>query len=316
MKHNLGRLRLGTRTFHVYSPRTKDIDWKSPLRTLGVRKPMSLGVGLLTLGFFVTFPFWFKQPLPPSYSQDRSEDLPAPVRGDSYQEPQTTPQTSIQSNRSPPPIAVHSIVDSVPKSGLTDNFPQSLKINGFAEPFRLVAWGARTVSFLRVRVYNVALYIPESRYQVLPTFCLSNVDSDPWPALIRSYPSPLLLRIIPVRNTDYAHLRDGFIRSTTVRLNKYPDDDDRKAAVDDSVAKFRALFPKSKLKKGDVWTIVLRGPELRLFAGENMEEELGTVRNDDLARGLISAYLVGSNVVSPDLQQKLKEKLIEIAEQM
>jgi hypothetical protein len=129
------------------------------------------------------------------------------------------------------------------------------------------------------------------------------------------YPYPLILRIIPVRNTDYAHLRDGFVRSTQARLTKYADDDPRKTAVDESVAAFKALFPKSKLKKGEVLTVVQVGPELRLFAGDKMEEDLGVVKNDDLARGLMSAYLVGDSVVAPDLQKKLKKKLLEIAEE-
>jgi len=224
----------------------------------------------------------------------------------------------VQSN--PPPsnsMGIRSVVDTIEprRIGVTDNFPDTLKVHGFAQPFRLVAWGVRAVSFLRIQVYNVALYIPESQYDVLPTYSLSNVDSDPWPAMIRTLSYPLLLRIIPVRNTDYAHLRDGFVRSTQARLVKYEDDDVRKTGVDESIIAFKALFPKGKLKKGEVLTVVQVGPELRLFAGEAMEEDLGAVKNDDLGRGLMSAYLLGDKVVSPDLQKKLKKKLLEIAEQ-
>jgi hypothetical protein len=212
---------------------------------------------------------------------------------------------------------VKSVVDSVAepkKTGRTDNFPDTIEVNGIR--FRLVAWGVRTVSFLRVQVYNVALYIPESEFDVIPTYVLSNAESEPWPALIRMFSHPLLLRIIPVRNTDYAHLRDGFIRSTQTRLTKYTEDDPRKELVDESITAFKALFPKSKLKKGEVLSIVQTGAELRLLAGDDMEEDLGSVKNDDLARGLMSAYLVGDNVVSPDLQKKLQKKLLEIAEQV
>jgi hypothetical protein len=96
-------------------------------------------------------------------------------------------------------------------------------------------------------------------------------------------------------------------------LVKYADDDVRKTAVDESIIAFKALFPKGKLKKGEVLTVVQVGPELRLFAGAAMEDDLGAVKNDDLGRGLMSAYLLGDNVVSPDLQKKLKKKLLEIA---
>ena len=56
------------------------------------------------------------------------------------------------------------------------------------------------------------------------------------------------------------------------------------------------------------------GPELRLFVGDSMEEGLGSVKNDDLARGLMGAYLVGDKVVSPDLRKKLDQKLQQIAQ--
>jgi Chalcone isomerase like len=178
--------------------------------------------------------------------------------------------------------------------------------------FRLVAWGVRTVSFLRVQVYNVGLYIPESEYAVLPTWSLT-ADGEPWTSLVRIYSYPLILRIIPVRNTDYAHLRDGFVKSTVSRLKKYDEGDTRKDLVDESVVKFKALFPKGKLRKGEVLSIMQQGPELKLYARENMEELFGGVRNDDLARGLMSAYLIGDNVVSPDLRKKLKQKILQIA---
>jgi hypothetical protein len=273
--------------------------------------------GLLTLTFFITFPLWFKQPLPSSYNDPGNEDLPAPVRGDTRAQMQkaVTQGAQVQSG-SPPkdnPIILKSVEES-PKSAKTDNFPETIEVEGIKEKFRLVAWGVRTVSFLRIQVYNVGLYIPESQVDVLPTYSLSDAGGDPWPALIRIYSYPLLLRIIPVRNTDYAHLRDGFVRSTQSRLTKYADEDVRKGLVEDSVTMFKALFPKSKMKKGEVLSIVQKGPELRLYGGDHMEEDMGSVKNDDLARGLMSAYLVGDNVVSPDLKKKLSAKLTEIAD--
>ena len=273
--------------------------------------------GLLTLAVFMSFPFLFKQPLPPNYNNPQNEDLPAPVRGDTRAQMQKSLAQGAQVQSGSAPKDTSIILRSVqetPKVAKTDNFPEVLEVEGFPEKFRLIAWGVRTVSFLRVQVYNVGLYIPESQYAVLPTYSLSDAGADPWPAMIRIYSHPLLLRIIPVRNTDYAHLRDGFVRSTQSRLTKYPDEDQRKALVEDSVTMFKALFPKSKMKKGEVLSIVQRGPELRLYSGDDMEENMGSVKNDDLARGLMSAYLVGDNVVSPDLKKKLNRKLAEIAD--
>jgi hypothetical protein len=284
------------RTIHTTPPRQNNIDWKGPFRTLGIRNPLSLAGGGLALTFFLTFPFWFKQPLPPS-TTSQNDDLPAPVRG-------------VRSADSSPSIAVRSVVDN---PNPTQNFPEMIEWNG--QRFRLVAFGLRTISFLRFKVYNVGLYIPEREYSVLPTHSLSHVDSEPWSTLIRIYSYPLLLRIIPVRDTDFSHLRDGFVKSTMSRLRRYPDGDERKDNLEESIVKFKSLFPKAKLKIGEVLSIVQSGPELRLIVGDDMQEDLGGVRNDDLARGLMSAYLVGANVVCPDLQKNLADKILQIAEE-
>jgi Chalcone isomerase like len=309
LRHSLSRL-TRRRQFHSTLPHRDSIDWKGPLRTLGIRNPYSLAAGGLALTFFLTFPFWFKQPYYPSQSTlSQNDDLPAPVRGSLNNEP-----PRIQSG--PPPsksvTANSAIDDPVKTSDTSSSFPDTLELDG--DRFRLVAWGVRTVSFLRVQVYNVGLYVPESQYAILPTYALSDSDSDPWPSLIRIFSVPLLLRITPVRNTDYTHLRDGFIRSTMSRLDKYDEGDERKAFLENSVTTFKTLFPKSKLKKGEILTIVQKGPELRLYHGHRMEESLGSVKNDDLARGLMSAYLVGDKVISPDLQKKLRAKVLEIAD--
>lgn len=300
-------LRQCVRSVYTTPPRYSDIDWKSPIRTLGIRNPYSLAAGGLALTFFITFPLWFRQPIPTNTTPSQNDNLPAPVRG--------SKEGAIVESGPPPPSIQNA---TVTRSSIdlpippTENFPEALEVEG--ERFKLVAWGVRTVSFLRVQVYNVGLYVPESQYAVLPTFGLSSVDSDPWPAMIRIYSYPLLIRIIPVRNTDYAHLRDGLIKSTVARLTKHPENDQSKVAVDDSILKFKALFPKGKLKKGEVLTIMQKGPELKLFTGVDMHENLGGVKNDDLARGMMSAYLVGENVVSPDLKRKLKQKVLQIAE--
>jgi len=301
-------LRQCLRSIHTTPRLYSNVDWRSPLRTLGIRSPYSLAAGSLALTLFLTFPLWFIHPGPRSATHSQNDDLPAPVRG-------TSAGPYVQTSQ-PPAVnpVLRSVESVVPVKGATDNFPETLEIAG--ERFKLVAWGVRTVSFLGIQVYNVGLYIPEAQFEVLPTYALSNVGTEPWSSLIRMFSYPLLLRIIPVRNTDYAHLRDGFIRSTTHRLKKYSEEDVRKQLVEESIQKFKGLFPRAKLRKGEVLSIVQCGPELRLFVGDGMEEDLGSVKNDDLARGLMSAYLVGDNVVSPDLRKRLDQKMRQIAQRI
>lgn len=295
-------LRQCLRSIHPSPPRYSTAPWKAPFQNIRVRSPYSAIAGAVALTFFISFPLWFRQVPRPSSTPSQNDDLPAPVRGDARVQSTTPPTNSVE---------IRSIIDSPPKP--LENFPELIEMEG--QRYRLVAWGVRTVSFLRIQVYNVGLYIPEKEYQVLPTYALSHVDMEPWSTFIRIFAYPLILRIIPVRNTDYAHLRDGFIKSATSRLKKYPEGDERKDLVETSITKFKALFPKSKLKRGEVLSIMQDGAELRLFAGENMQEDWGAVKNDDLARGLMNAYLTGENVVSPDLQRKLRTKVLQIADQ-
>jgi Chalcone isomerase like len=303
LRHSLRQFH---RPIHTTPPRRAPaIDWKGPLRTLGIRKPFSLGAGALSLAFFLTFPFWFKQPLPANYNQRQNDDLPAPVRGT---------QTPKAQAAAPPSNSVDltSTVDE-PVAKETDNFPEILEIEGIPEPFHLVAWGVRTVSFLRIQVYNVGLYIPESQYAVLPTYALSDGDTNPFPAMTGMYTCPLLLRIIPVRNTDYVHLRDGFVKSAVQRLPEYDAVDDRRRRMAVSIGKFKGLFPKSKMKKGEVLSVLKWGPDLHLYTGDGMKGHLGQVTDDAFAQALMGAYLVGDDVVSSNLLNNLEKKLFEIA---
>src|ERR1700737_89776 len=140
-------VRLGIRSFHQSDFRRSDIDWKGPLRTLGIRKPYSLGAGLVTLAIFITFPFWFKQPLPPSYNQSRDEDLPAPVRGDTRAQIQQAIAQKSRVETKPPPkdsFETRSVDDTIlaKPAGATDTFPKTSKMYGFPEPFVLFALAA------------------------------------------------------------------------------------------------------------------------------------------------------------------------------
>ena len=297
-------IRQSLRSLHTTRPLHKDapqVTWKTPFKSIRLRSPKSFAAGIVAATLFITFPLWFKQPLPADLRPSKANrPLPPPVRGGPHAEGSASASASVQ---------LKSVEE--PRS-TTENFPDFLEVE--EKKFRLVAWGVRTVSFLRIQVYNVGLYIPETEYNVLPTYSLSHISAnDPFSILIRIFSYPLLLRIIPVRNTDFAHLRDGFVRSTTQRLGKV-DDPAEKEAIDRATVEFKKLFPGGKLKKGEVLSVLQWGPEVRLYVGGGMEEDLGAVKNDEFARGLMGAYLVGENVVSPDLLRKLRAKVKAIAE--
>ena len=106
------------------------------------------------------------------------------------------------------------------------------------DEYVLVGHGIRTVSFLRVQVYVVGLYVhiddlpvierrlqrpqppPPPPVEEVPTPTPTTPTTPTTPPSPPHLPSAALappvrsmLRITPVRNTDWAHLRDGFVRA-------------------------------------------------------------------------------------------------------
>lgn len=190
-------------------------------------------------------------------------------------------------------------------------------------PFVLVASGVRTVSFLRVQVYVAALYVEESSFAKFASSSAASSGAQTAEDLMnRAIESGVaaVVRIVPVRNTDFAHLRDGFTRAIQQRRKnqrKAASEEQRSQSAEDQEAveealaeatqRFKESFPKTSLKKGEELDIVLRstsaggGVDVAL---EHKGEILGRVpydprgRNVDIARLLLGAYLAEKDPVS------------------
>lgn len=158
----------------------------------------------------------------------------------------------------------------------------------------LVGNGIRTVSFLGIQVYVVALYVATSSLPTLQQKLLQSLDlpssattatlperetlrqkllSDPgsiefFSALLDSRGHSGIrtaIRIIPTRGTDYPHLRDGWVRGIQGKTQLHPEiyDDD---AFLDSISRFKALFGgKGGVPKGRA-LILTRDENGALFA--------------------------------------------------
>lgn len=88
-----------------------------------------------------------------------------------------------------------------------------------ADSLVLLASGVRTVSFLRVQVYVAALYVLERPFEDFMKSqgnaggSSSSGDGESLEQTMRQALEagvPMVLKIVPVKNTDFAHLRDGF----------------------------------------------------------------------------------------------------------
>lgn len=106
-------------------------------------------------------------------------------------------------------------------------FPKTFEIAGSS--YQLLGLGVRTVTLLSFHVYAVGIYIAEAdkpkAKAILSGFGEAGEDlekalMDPNIGMeavtkILENNVRILLRIVPVRKTDFGHLRDGFVRAVT-----------------------------------------------------------------------------------------------------
>ncbi|KAK6544460.1 Altered inheritance of mitochondria protein 18 mitochondrial [Orbilia ellipsospora] len=178
--------------------------------------------------------------------------------------------------------------------------------NQVLEEYTYVGHGIRTVSFLSIQVYVVALYVATSSLPALQQQLLKSLDV-PSSATTATLPereslksnllsengsidffSTLLdardhdgvkmaIRIVPTRGTDYPHLRDGWVRGIQGKTKLQPElyDDD---IFLDSLGRFKAIFGGRKgVPKGRA-LILARDQNGALFAYGPDD----TVKNEDV----------------------------------
>ena len=146
------------------------------------------------------------------------------------------------------------------------------------EEYQLLGLGIRTVSFLSIQVYVVGLYVAHSDLATLQeklvhaaataapagaSTLVQGEKDDLKQNLLEEHGSEAIwsdvlkerggrglksaLRIVPTRSTNFAHLRDGWVRMITAR-GKGPEYSD--AMFEPAIAQFKAIFGGRKLEKG------------------------------------------------------------------
>lgn len=226
--------------------------------------------------------------------------------------------------------------------------------DGPSTEYTLVGLGTRTVSFLRLEVYVVGFYIATADIAALQNHLIKRVNPiatalvsgekselrtsllDPaesqslWDTLLKEgIPARSLFRIVPVRDTDFPHLRDGFLRaikSQSPRILEGEKEQQKKvgASADSaldfggSVAEFRRIFNHGKANKSRELLIV-RGSDGALSVvfddGRSMGRRLlGSVGDERVSRALWMNYLGGPNVASESTRRSIVDGMIEFVE--
>ena len=225
------------------------------------------------------------------------------------------------------------------------------------EEYHLLGLGVRTVSFLSIQVYVVGLYVakgdlgrlqqelikvsvPEGsnastlvqgEKDELKKRLLDGPESEKiWNQILEHGGIRSAVRIVPVRDTNFSHLRDGWLRGIDMRGKgaQYAGDD-FKSSVNDfkallggrgSVGKGRVML-LGRGDRGDLRVWVEEGAasagegeqNMRIAKGDRMEL-LGRVDDERLSRLVWLGYLAGPKVASEAARQSVVEGVVEVVE--
>ncbi|KAI6014167.1 chalcone-flavanone isomerase-domain-containing protein [Pisolithus marmoratus] len=195
--------------------------------------------------------------------------------------------------------------------GTSIAFPKTLRIpSKFPLPkFSLIGVGTRTVSLFGFKVYSVGFYVDlnDPKLQIP----LAATPEEKIDHIVRN--TSCVIRIVPTRNTSYTHLRDGFVRALTARVQLEKSrgalTPETEFAIQSPLRKLKTLFPNAALTKGTPLDVLITAP-----TGDKKQprrlvfRDLGSIESDWVAEQFVLAYFEGDGI-SPPLKKATMERL-------
>ncbi|KAL7624884.1 hypothetical protein AAE478_004098 [Parahypoxylon ruwenzoriense] len=214
------------------------------------------------------------------------------------------------------------------------------KVNGVE--YTLVGLGVRTVSFLSIQVYLVGYYIATQDIAAIQSRLIKEINPiattlvpsekdelrrallDPergeklWSDILQEVRPRSLFRVVPVRDTDFHHLRDGFVRAITARSQGTNSRDYGDEAFGAAMRGFKALFNRGKVPKGREMLLVRdTAGELTITFDDGKSRgavTIGRVPEERVSRLLWLNYLAGNKVASEPARKNIVEGIMEFVE--
>lgn len=206
--------------------------------------------------------------------------------------------------------------------------------------YQLLGLGIRTVSFLGIQVYVVGVYIATEDIAKIQQKLVRRITAngstlvagekeklkamlldpeqglDIWDDILQTAGVRSCVRIVPVRNTDFHHMRDAWVRLVTAKAQsnqaEYGDEQFGLA-----VSHFKQLFTKGSIPKGRE-ILLNRNAQGKLAIwyddGKNGAQRLGEVTDERIGRAVWLNYLAGKTVASESARKSTVEGLIEFVE--
>lgn len=205
-----------------------------------------------------------------------------------------------------------------------DPFPRQIDVRG--TKYSVIGVGYRSVTFMSFHVYGLGIYIadkdvPQARKVLNSIADLSGALADPQSSAdvigrLLDNGVRFAVRIVPTRNTDFLHIRDGLVRSVMANpAFKVLGNNDQ---VGQGLTELKQAFSRKRtIPKGDVITIAqIEGGKLyaqyALKANQSEPEELGFVAHPDVGRLLFLQYLSGKNPNSPTASKSSHDGLVSL----
>jgi hypothetical protein len=220
--------------------------------------------------------------------------------------------------------------------------------------YTLVGLGSRTVTFINLQVYVVGFYVatadiaalqnaltkkvnpiamtlvPSEREQLRSALLDPAESEKTWDELLAAgIPGRSAFRVVPVRDTDFHHLRDGFVRAIQGRAPALSGKPGQPGAAEDeafgeAMRQFRAVFNRGSVPKRREMLLV-RDDTGRLSitydAGPSKKEDrpagrqlVGVVEDERVSRALWLNYLAGKKVASEPARKSIVEGIMEFVE--
>ncbi|KAK9448067.1 chalcone-flavanone isomerase-domain-containing protein [Limtongia smithiae] len=199
------------------------------------------------------------------------------------------------------------------------------RVSSSGTEYWLLGLGMRMVSFLKMYVYAVGIYVAKEDLPAVMTAVSAaspeaaldtKSGTELFSALLDSH-TRFALRIVPVRNTDFSHLRDGFVRSIIASMKSHAAIFDSHADTTLGISEFRNVFGRKLTvpKNGELLMVIRKDGTLECTyapRGAYEKEVLGTVTDKDVIKALFLHYLAGPNAASEQARTSLVDSIAKL----
>lgn len=209
-----------------------------------------------------------------------------------------------------------SLLEGVTVDSSVSPFPVELSnSNLVGSKHNLIATGVRSVTFVGFKVYAAGLYVQASdeakiastvteylkKHELQTVDQLLN-DKDLSQKLVDdiSLKISYAVKITPVRNTDYGHLRDGLTKS----ILAHPMSKTMREEVGQGVEQLRNIFKgfKGSVAKNDNLWLVAKNDDVTVLHEAKKVTKMGTVTEPSIKRVLLVLYLSSARPLSEPLR--------------